>query len=121
MSWDWEKLQQKNRQHSQQQGGGIPPQVDELLNKLKGLKFSGGPVLILIGIIVIFFASSMVYTVGVDEVGVIQRFGKYIRTTQSGLNFKLPAGVEKVTKVKVKRVYKEEFGFKSVRTSRSRF
>jgi len=121
MSWDWEKLQQKNRQHKQQQGGGVPPQMDELLDKLKGLKFSGGPLLILIGIIVVFLATSMIYTVGIDEVGVVQRFGKYSRTTPPGLNFKLPAGVERITKVKVKRVYKEEFGFKSVQTSRSRF
>ena len=51
---------------------------------------------------------------GVDEVGVIQRFGKYTRTMQPGLNFKLPIGIEKVTKVKVKRVYKEEFGFRTI-------
>jgi membrane protease subunit HflK len=57
-----------------------------------------------------------------DEVGVIQRFGKYVRTAQPGLNFKLPAGIEKVTKVKVKRVYKEEFGFKGERENqRARF
>jgi membrane protease subunit HflK len=121
MSWDWEKLQKKNRQHKQQQGGGVPPQMDEWLDKLKGLKFSGGPLLILIGIIIVFLATSMVYTVGIDEVGVVQRFGKYSRTTPPGLNFKLPAGVEKITKVKVKRVYKEEFGFKSVQAGRSRF
>jgi membrane protease subunit HflK len=53
--------------------------------------------------------------VAVDEVGVIQRFGKYVRTTQPGLNFKLPRGIEKVTKVKVKYVFKEEFGFRTLK------
>jgi membrane protease subunit HflK len=53
---------------------------------------------------------------------VIQRFGKHVRTNQPGLNFKLPAGIEKVTKVKVTRVLKEEFGFRSARAdSRERF
>jgi len=45
-----------------------------------------------------------------DEVGVVQRFGKFVRTEEPGLNFKLPAGIEKVTKVNVKRVNTEEFG-----------
>ncbi|WP_245809331.1 FtsH protease activity modulator HflK [Desulfamplus magnetovallimortis] len=49
--------------------------------------------------------------------GVIQRFGKYSRICQPGLNFKFPAGIEKVTKVKIKRVYKEEFGFQTLNKS----
>jgi membrane protease subunit HflK len=40
----------------------------------------------------------------------VQRFGKYVRTEEPGLNFKLPAGIERVTKVNVKRVNTEEFG-----------
>jgi membrane protease subunit HflK len=67
-------------------------------------------------------ASTVLYTVDVDEVGVVQRFGKYVRTTQPGLNLKLPAGIEKVTKVKVRRVYKEEFGFRTLGANeRNRF
>jgi modulator of FtsH protease HflK len=116
MSWDWDKLQnQKNRQAP---GGDIPPQINEIVDKVKKIKFPGGPMVILV-IILLFFASSTFFTIGVDEVGVIQRFGKYNRTTQPGLNFKLPTGIEKVTKVKVERVYKEEFGFSSARSGRS--
>ena len=111
MSWDWEKLKE---QQERQSGGGIPPQVNELLEKFKKLKLPGGPLLILI-LIILFFGSSTFFTVGVDEVGVVQRFGKYVRTAQPGLNFKLPAGIEKITKVKIRRIYKEEFGFRSVR------
>jgi len=118
MSWDWEKL--KSRQHHQG-GGGVPPQFDELINRFKNFKLPGGPLLILV-LAMVFFGSSTFYTVGVDEVGVVQRFGKYVRTTQPGLNFKLPSGIEKITKVKIRRVFKEEFGFSSVRTeTRSRF
>lgn len=112
MVWDWEKL--KNQQQKMSGGGsGLPPQVDEILKNIKQFKFPGGPVLIIIVLVALFFGSSTFFTVGVDEVGVVQRFGKYIRVCQSGLNFKLPAGIDKVTKVKVKRVYKEEFGFRS--------
>jgi membrane protease subunit HflK len=109
MNWDWEKLQQKHRDRTP--GGGIkPPQMDELMDKIKGYKFPGGWLILIIALVVLFFGSSMVYTIAVNEVGIVQRFGKYIRTSTPGLNFKLPAGIEKVTKVKTKRIYKEEFG-----------
>ncbi len=109
MNWDWEKLKKK-QEHKE--GGMVPPKMDELVEKFKRLKLPGGPLLILI-FLLLFFGSSTFYTVAVDEVGVVQRFGKYVRTRQPGLNFKLPSGIEKVTKVKVRRVYKEEFGFRS--------
>ena len=117
MSWDWEKLKQ------QQQGrGGVPPQMDEIVNRIKKFKLPGGPLIIFIILVAIFFGSSTFYTIGVDEVGVVQRFGKFVRISQPGLNFKMPAGIEKVTKVKVRRVYKEEFGFRTVQPGmRSRY
>ena len=117
MSWDWEKLKQ------QQQGkGGVPPQMDEFVNKIRKYKLPGGPIIVILILIAIFFGSSTFYTVAVDEVGVVQRFGRFVRLSQPGLNFKLPAGIEKVTKVKVRRIYKEEFGFRSVAPgTRSRF
>ncbi len=55
------------------------------------------------------------YTVATDEVGVIKRFGKYVRTAESGLHFKIPFGVETVQKVRVRHVFKEEFGFATAR------
>ena len=41
------------------------------------------------------------------------RFGKYARTVQPGLNFKIPFAVEQVYKVPVQRQLKEEFGFRT--------
>ena len=117
MSWDWEKLKEQQKSNS----GVTPPQMDDIVQKLKQFKLPGGPIVVLL-LIVAVLGSSTFYTIGVDEVGVVQRFGKYIRTSQPGLNFKLPAGVETVTKVKVRRVYKEEFGFRTLRdTDRTRF
>ena len=95
--------------------------MDDFLKQIKKIKLPGGPIII-IAIVAILFLASAVYKVEVEEVGVIQRFGKYVRTSQPGLNFKLPVGIEKVTKVKVRRVYKEEFGFQSItEPDRSRF
>ena len=72
-----------------------------------------------IGIVVVIFvliilALSCYYTVAVDQVGVVQRFGKYVRTTSPGLHFKLPMGIESLTKVKVKYVHTEEFGLRTI-------
>jgi membrane protease subunit HflK len=120
MNWDWDKL----KAQQQKQGpsaGPTPPQMDELLNKFKNINLPGAPIIVVV-IILILLASTAVFTVGLDEVGIIQKFGKYTRTVQPGLNFKLPVGIEKVTKVKVKRVYKEEFGFRTIQTrDRSQF
>ena len=123
MNWDWEKLQQRQKERSRESGtggpGGRPPQVDEIINKFKDFKFSGGWIIVVIVLLAILAGSTMIYTVESNEVGVIQRFGKYVKTTPSGLHFKLPAGIEKVTKVKTKRVYTEEFGLKADEASGS--
>lgn len=119
MAWDWDKLQQQKRKRT----GEPPPQVGEVLNKIKGAtgKFPG-IWLIVLAIIVLYVGSTVFYTVAVDEMGIVQRFGEYVRTTPPGLNFKLPRGIEKVTKVKVRYVYKEEFGFRTLKAGvRSRF
>jgi membrane protease subunit HflK len=114
MAWDWDKLQQQKR--STGGGGAVPPQMGEVFNKIKGVRGRfPGFWMIVIALLVIYLASSTFYQIGVDEVGIIQRFGKYERTTRQGLNFKLPAGIEKLTKVKVTVVYREEFGFGGAR------
>ena len=65
-------------------------------------------------LIVVFLLAAVgmttVYSIGPDEVGVVQRFGKYIKTTNPGLHVKLPFGIDKVTPIKTQRIYKEEFG-----------
>ena len=105
MSWDWEKLKQ------QQQGkGGVPPQMDEFVEKIKKVKFPGGPLFLAL-ILVVALAATSVFTVKQNEVGVVQLFGRYVRTTEPGLNFKLPLGIEKVTKVNVREIQTAEFGF----------
>ncbi len=115
MSWDWEKLKE------QQETRGNIPQMDDFIKKMNSTKLPGGPLLILLVIIGAALLYSTFYTVEFDEVGVVQRFGRYVRTNDPGLNFKLPAGIENVTKVKVRRVYKEEFGFRSPRSEKARF
>jgi membrane protease subunit HflK len=54
-----------------------------------------------------------IYTVGTESVGVVQRFGRFIGTTDPGLHFKLPFGIDRVTILPIKRQLKMEFGFGS--------
>ncbi len=67
------------------------------------------------GFFILSFIFSGLYSVGPDEAGVIRRFGQYVRTTNPGLHFKIPLGIEKVSKVKVQYIFKEEFGFRTIR------
>ncbi|GBC59315.1 HflK protein [Desulfonema ishimotonii] len=103
MSWDWEKLKEQQRKRD-----GLPPQMDEFVKKFGEFKVPGAPLLILV-ILLVLIGSSMFYTIRTSEVGVVQRFGKFVRTTQPGLHFKLPAGIETVKRVNVRRVMTEEF------------
>ena len=61
------------------------------------------------------------YQIQPEEVGVVLRFGRYVRTTEPGLRAKLPL-IETVVKVPVQRQLKHEFGFRTVEANtRSRF
>lgn len=64
-------------------------------------------------ILIVLFGSA--YQVAQDEMGVILRFGKFVRTSDPGLRLKLPLGIETVTKVLVQRQLKMEFGFRTTR------
>ena len=93
--------------------------IDEMMEKIrKQLKnFKKGPVLILAVVVVVILFWSTWFTVQPEETGIVQRFGKVMRTAAPGLHFKLPFGVEKVRLLPTARVLKEEFGFRTVSTA----
>jgi len=64
-------------------------------------------------IVIVIGAFSSFFTIKTDELGVVLRFGKYVRTVNPGLNLKLPLGIESVFKVPVERQLKLEFGFRT--------
>ena len=68
----------------------------------------------IVGIALIFWLFTGIYTVGPDEVGVVQRFGKYDRIVQSGLNYHMPFPIETVKTPKVTEVKRIEVGFRTV-------
>ena len=103
-------------------GGQRPPNIDEVVEKIQKLinKFlpggkSGGnkPVIFGLILLVVIWAFSGLYRVLPDEQGVVLRFGKFVSTTQPGLNYHIPYPVETVLTPKVTKVNRIDVGFRS--------
>ncbi|MCX8043046.1 MAG: FtsH protease activity modulator HflK [Desulfobacterota bacterium] len=93
-----------------------PPDIEAAIQNMKrfftGRGFSG---LLIAGLVVAgLLLLSCFYSIQAGEVGVVQRFGRFVRIATPGLNFKLPAGIEKVTRVREQYVYTEEFGIRTI-------
>ena len=65
----------------------------------------------LVAAVVVAFGA--LYQVQPEEVGVVLRFGRYVRATDPGLRAKIPFA-ETVLKVPVQRQLKQEFGFRTI-------
>ncbi len=105
----------KNKSGGGSGGNGSGPELPQ---------FSGGGIIkVIILIIVGFGVFTSFHTIQPQEEGVVTQLGKYVRTTQPGLNFNLPYGIEKVRRVESKTVHKMEFGFRTLkaRSTRSSF
>ena len=107
-------------------GGKRPPTIDEVVEKIQKLinKFipggkSGGNKPIIFGLILllVIWAFSGLYRVLPDEQGVVLRFGKFVSTTQPGLNYHIPYPVETVLTPKVTKVNRIDVGFRSASDS----
>ena len=68
-----------------------------------------------IGVILLICLATSFYTVEADEIAVVLMFGKYVRQADPGLHFKLPLGIENAISIPVRKVFKEEFGFRTLR------
>ena len=109
-----------------QSSGPTPPDLEELLrrsqDKLKSVLPGGnlgsrGFVLILLGAVVLWCVSGF-FRVEPDELGVVLRFGKYVREVQPGLNYHLPYPIETALTPKALRVNKIDVGMRIVEDQR---
>src|SRR6201994_2072270 len=98
--------------------GPRPPDLEDLLRRgqdrlqqlLPGGYFSGlGIALIVVGAIAIWGMSGF-YRVQSEELGIVLRFGKYVRDAQPGLNYHLPYPIETVLLPKALRVSPRSIG-----------
>jgi len=105
--------------------GPTPPDVEEIIKKIQNTinKFTGGgkggskPIIFGLIILAVLWVLSGLYRVLPDEQGVELRFGKFINTTQPGLNYHLPFPIESALTPKVTKVNRIDIGFRSERDS----
>ena len=109
-----------------QSSGPTPPDLEQLLrrsqDKLRSVLPGGnlgsrGFALITLGAIVLWGVSGF-FRVEPDELGVVLRFGKYVREVQPGLNYHLPYPVETALTPKALRVNKIDVGMRVVDDAR---
>ena len=73
-------------------------------------------IFVIVVLLVIATLATSFYQVEADEVAVILRFGQYVEPlARPGLHFKLPLGIDRAIAVPIKKVFKEEFGFRTLR------
>ncbi|MYF98838.1 FtsH protease activity modulator HflK [Candidatus Poribacteria bacterium] len=70
---------------------------------------------VVLGVLVLICLATSFYTVEADEIAVVLMFGKSVRQAEPGLHFKLPLGIENAISIPVRKVFKEEFGFRTLR------
>jgi membrane protease subunit HflK len=91
---------------------------DKLKSVLPGGGLSGrGAALIALALLVVWGFSGF-FRVEPDEVGVILRFGKYVREVQPGLNYHLPYPIETALTPKALRRIKTDIGMRTVEDAR---
>ena len=102
--------------------GPTPPDIDEIIKNIQKTinrfipgRGAGGSKPIFLGLIilVIIWIASGLYRVLPDEQGVVLRFGKFVNTTQPGLNYHIPFPVERALTPKVTKVNRMDVGFRA--------
>lgn len=104
-------------------GGSNPPDLEDLLRRsqdrlktvLPGGSFGGGRgiALLVVAALVIWGVSGF-YRVQPGELGVVLRFGQYVRDTPPGLNYHLPYPIETVLTPNVEQINRLSIGMREV-------
>ena len=88
--------------------------------KNRKLKLNSASILtILCIVLVLIVAATGFYVVDGTERAVVTRFGKYYKTFEPGLQFKIPFGIDKNYNVPVEVVQTEQFGFTTLKSGQS--
>jgi membrane protease subunit HflK len=105
-----------------QQSGPTPPDLEEFLRRsqdklrtvLPGGSLGGRGLGLIALVAVVIWGFSGFFQVAPDELGVVLRFGKYVREVPPGLNYHLPYPIETALTPKALRVNKIDVGMRVV-------
>jgi modulator of FtsH protease HflK len=106
-------------------GGQPPPDLEELLRRsqdrirqfMPGGMGSARGILIVAAVVLFFWGASGFYRVQPDEQGVELLFGRYVKTTEPGLNYWFPTPIGEVQTPKVTLTNQITIGFRGVPNS----
>ncbi len=105
-----------------QPSGPTPPDLEEFLRRsqdklrtvLPGGNLGGKGIALIVLAAVAIWGVSGFFRVDPDEVGVVLRFGKFVREVQPGLNYHLPYPIESVLTPKALQIRKIDVGMRVV-------
>ncbi len=100
-------------------GGPRPPDFEDIIRKgqdrfkrmLPGGMGSGQGLLLVIAAALLLWVITGFYRVQPDQQGVVLRFGKWVDTTEPGLNWHIPYPIETVERPFVTKIQQIEIGF----------
>jgi modulator of FtsH protease HflK len=103
-----------------QSSGPNPPDLEEILRRsqdklrsvLPGGSLGGKGAIIIALLAVLLWGFSGIYQVAPDELGIVLRFGEYVRDAQPGLNIKFPYPIETVLTPKVLNINRIDIGMR---------
>jgi membrane protease subunit HflK len=103
-----------------QQSGPTPPDLEEFLRRsqdrlrtvLPGGNLGGKGIALIALAAMLIWGFSGFFRVDPDELGIVLRFGKYVRDAKPGLNYHLPYPVESALTPKVTRVNRIDIGMR---------
>jgi membrane protease subunit HflK len=106
--------------------GSSPPDLEELLRRgqdklrtvLPGGGLGGRGIALIALLAIVLWGFSGFFRVEPDELGLVMRFGKYVRDAKPGLNYHIPYPVESVELPKVTRVNRIDIGMRVVEDMR---
>ncbi len=110
-------------------GGPRPPDFEDFIKKgqdrfkgmLPGVSGIGGKgIAVILAILAIVWSFTGFYRVQPDQQGVVLQFGKWVKTTESGLNWHLPYPIEDVITPSVTQINQIDVGFRALGNDRSR-
>ena len=103
--------------------GELEQLLEQLRNRL-GFRLPAGnwTWIVALAVLLLVLGVGSYYRVDPEETAVVQRFGRVVRTADPGPHFRIPFGIETVTKVRNRRVLVLESGYRTVKSgARSQF
>ncbi len=109
-----------------QPSGSTPPDLEEFLRRsqdrlrtvLPGGNLGGKGIGLIALLALVIWGFSGFFRVDPDELGIVLRFGQYVRDAKPGLNYHIPYPVESALTPKVTRVNRIDIGMRPVEDSR---